>query len=86
MARLVANARQLNADLLSSMVKLTVSNSAERWLIPAFVFLLPEAVSAGVDCAARCGHRRRGGGLHAGAPRSLGAQRRPCRHPRADHR
>ena len=37
-ARLVANARQLNTDLLSSMVQLTVSNAAERWLIPAFVF------------------------------------------------
>lgn len=37
-ARLVANARGLDADLLSSMVQLTVSNAAERWLIPAFVF------------------------------------------------
>jgi hopene-associated glycosyltransferase HpnB len=37
-ARLVAHARKLNADLLSSMVQLTVSNNAERWLIPAFVF------------------------------------------------
>jgi hopene-associated glycosyltransferase HpnB len=37
-ARLVANARRLNSDLLSSMVLLTVSNGAERWLIPAFVF------------------------------------------------
>jgi hopene-associated glycosyltransferase HpnB len=37
-ARLVANAQRLNSDLLSSMVKLTVSNAAERWLIPAFVF------------------------------------------------
>ena len=37
-ARLVANARRLNTDLLSSMVQLTVSNPAERWLIPAFVF------------------------------------------------
>ncbi|HTB68682.1 MAG TPA: glycosyltransferase [Steroidobacteraceae bacterium] len=37
-ARLVANARRLDVDLLSSMVLLTVSNSAERWLIPAFVF------------------------------------------------
>jgi hopene-associated glycosyltransferase HpnB len=37
-ARLVANARRLNADLLSSMVQLAVSNNAERWLIPAFVF------------------------------------------------
>jgi hopene-associated glycosyltransferase HpnB len=37
-ARLVANARHLNTDLLSSMVELTVSNAAERWLIPAFVF------------------------------------------------
>lgn len=37
-ARLVANARKLNADLLSSMVQLAVSNNAERWLIPAFVF------------------------------------------------
>lgn len=37
-ARLVANARQLDTDLLSSMVQLTVSNGAERWLIPAFVF------------------------------------------------
>jgi hopene-associated glycosyltransferase HpnB len=37
-ARLVANARQLDTDLLSSMVRLTVSNGAERWLIPAFVF------------------------------------------------
>ncbi len=37
-ARLVANARLLNTDLLSSMVQLAVSNPAERWLIPAFVF------------------------------------------------
>jgi hopene-associated glycosyltransferase HpnB len=37
-ARLVARARQVRADLLSSMVQLTVSNAAERWLIPAFVF------------------------------------------------
>ena len=37
-ARLVANARSLRTDLLSSMVQLTVSNRAERWLIPAFVF------------------------------------------------
>ena len=37
-ARLVANARRLSTDLLSSMVQLTVSNNAERWLIPAFVF------------------------------------------------
>jgi len=37
-ARLVANAQHLNSDLLSSMVRLTVSNGAERWLIPAFVF------------------------------------------------
>jgi len=37
-ARLVANARRLNSDLLSSMVLLTVDNGAERWLIPAFVF------------------------------------------------
>ncbi len=37
-ARLVGNARALNADLLSSMVQLTISNNAERWLIPAFVF------------------------------------------------
>ena len=37
-ARLVANARRCNTDLLSSMVQLTVSNGAERWLIPAFVF------------------------------------------------
>ena len=37
-ARLVANARRLDTDLLSSMVQLTVSNAAERWLIPAFVF------------------------------------------------
>ena len=37
-ARLVANARQLDTDLLSSMVRLTVSSGAERWLIPAFVF------------------------------------------------
>ncbi|HTC52363.1 MAG TPA: glycosyltransferase [Steroidobacteraceae bacterium] len=37
-ARLVANARRLDADLLSSMVQLTVSHAAERWLIPAFVF------------------------------------------------
>ena len=37
-ARLVANARRLQSDLLSSMVQLSVSNGAERWLIPAFVF------------------------------------------------
>jgi hopene-associated glycosyltransferase HpnB len=37
-ARLVATARRLDTDLLSSMVQLTVSNGAERWLIPAFVF------------------------------------------------
>ena len=37
-ARLVANARRLNSDLLSSMVLLTVETGAERWLIPAFVF------------------------------------------------
>ncbi|HEY1900496.1 MAG TPA: glycosyltransferase [Steroidobacteraceae bacterium] len=37
-ARLVANAQRLDADLLSFMVQLTVSNAAERWLIPAFVF------------------------------------------------
>jgi hopene-associated glycosyltransferase HpnB len=37
-AHLVANARRLDSDLLSSMVELTVSNAAERWLIPAFVF------------------------------------------------
>ncbi|HTV77497.1 MAG TPA: glycosyltransferase [Steroidobacteraceae bacterium] len=37
-ANLVANARRLQSDLLSSMVRLTVSNAAERWLIPAFVF------------------------------------------------
>ena len=37
-ARLVANARRLDTDLLSSMVRLAVSNGAERWLIPAFVF------------------------------------------------
>lgn len=37
-ARLVANARRLHADLLSSMVQLSVGNAAERWLIPAFVF------------------------------------------------
>jgi len=37
-AHLVAHARQLNADLLSSMVQLSISNNAERWLIPAFVF------------------------------------------------
>jgi hopene-associated glycosyltransferase HpnB len=37
-AHLVGNARRLNTDLLSSMVQLTVSNHAERWLIPAFVF------------------------------------------------
>jgi hopene-associated glycosyltransferase HpnB len=37
-ARLVSRARQLDSDLLSSMVQLTVSNAAERWLIPAFVF------------------------------------------------
>jgi hopene-associated glycosyltransferase HpnB len=37
-ARLVANARRLDTDLLSSMVQLIVSNGAERWLIPAFVF------------------------------------------------
>jgi hopene-associated glycosyltransferase HpnB len=37
-ARLVANARRLNSDLLSSMVLLTIDNGAERWLIPAFVF------------------------------------------------
>jgi hopene-associated glycosyltransferase HpnB len=54
-ARLVANARQLNADLLSSMVQLTVSNNAERWLIPAFVFfflkLYPPAWIARPDAA-----------------------------------
>jgi hopene-associated glycosyltransferase HpnB len=38
-ARLVGNARRLDTDLLSSMVELTVSNTAERWLIPAFFFL-----------------------------------------------
>ena len=37
-AHLVGNARGLGTDLLSSMVELTVSNGAERWLIPAFVF------------------------------------------------
>ena len=37
-ARLVANARRLDADLLSSMVLLNVSKASERWLIPAFVF------------------------------------------------
>ena len=37
-ARLVANAQYLHTDLLSSMVLLTVSTVAERWLIPAFVF------------------------------------------------
>ncbi|HEY6457531.1 MAG TPA: glycosyltransferase [Steroidobacteraceae bacterium] len=37
-ARLLANARRLDADLLSSMVLLTISKSSERWLIPAFVF------------------------------------------------
>ena len=37
-ARLVANARRLQSDLLSSMVQLSVGNGAERWLIPAFVF------------------------------------------------
>lgn len=37
-ARLVANAGRLQTDLLSSMVQLSVSNAAERWLIPAFVF------------------------------------------------
>jgi hopene-associated glycosyltransferase HpnB len=37
-AHLVGNARSLDSDLLSSMVELTVSNAAERWLIPAFVF------------------------------------------------
>ena len=57
-ARLVANARRLSTDLLSSMVQLTVSNNAERWLIPAFVFFFlklyppawiarPDAASAG---------------------------------------
>jgi hopene-associated glycosyltransferase HpnB len=37
-ARLVANATRLDADLLSSMVLLYVSKASERWLIPAFVF------------------------------------------------
>ena len=37
-AHLVADARRLDSDLLSLMVELTVSNAAERWLIPAFVF------------------------------------------------
>jgi hopene-associated glycosyltransferase HpnB len=37
-ARLVAAARLLNTDLLSSMVQLTVRSGAECWLIPAFVF------------------------------------------------
>lgn len=37
-ARLVANAQKQDTDLLSSMVQLAVSNRAERWLIPAFVF------------------------------------------------
>ena len=37
-AHLVANARRLDTDLLSSMVRLSVSRGAERWLIPAFVF------------------------------------------------
>jgi hopene-associated glycosyltransferase HpnB len=37
-ARLVANARRLEADLLSSMVLLSVNQRSERWLIPAFVF------------------------------------------------
>jgi hopene-associated glycosyltransferase HpnB len=54
-ARLVAKARQLNTDLLSSMVRLTVSNNAERWLIPAFVFfflkLYPPAWIARPDAA-----------------------------------
>jgi hopene-associated glycosyltransferase HpnB len=57
-ARLVSRARQLDTDLLSSMVLLTVSNTAERWLIPAFVFFFlklyppawierPDAATAG---------------------------------------
>jgi hopene-associated glycosyltransferase HpnB len=54
-ARLVGNARRLNTDLLSSMVQLTVSNGAERWLIPAFVFfflkLYPPAWIAAGDAA-----------------------------------
>jgi hopene-associated glycosyltransferase HpnB len=54
-ARLVANARRLNADLLSSMVQLAISNSAERWLIPPFVFfflkLYPPAWIARPDAA-----------------------------------
>jgi hopene-associated glycosyltransferase HpnB len=37
-ARLVAHARRLDVDLLSSMVLLTVHSRPERWLIPAFVF------------------------------------------------
>jgi hopene-associated glycosyltransferase HpnB len=54
-ARLVAQAARLNTDLLSSMVLLTVSNKAERWLIPAFVFfflkLYPPAWIARDDAA-----------------------------------
>ncbi|HTY93393.1 MAG TPA: glycosyltransferase [Steroidobacteraceae bacterium] len=37
-ANLVATSQRLDLDLLSSMVRLSVSNAAERWLIPAFVF------------------------------------------------
>jgi hopene-associated glycosyltransferase HpnB len=55
-ARLVANAGRLDADLLSSMVLLTISNRPERWLIPAFVFfflkLYPPAWIAGAGATA----------------------------------
>jgi hopene-associated glycosyltransferase HpnB len=50
-ARLVANAQRLNADLLSSMVQLMVGNGAERWLIPAFVFFFLKLYPPAWICA-----------------------------------
>ena len=85
-ARLVANARRLDTDLLSSMVQLTVNNSAERWLIPAFVFFFLKLYPPAWIARSRCGERRRRGRLHAHAAAGTGACRRPCRHPRRDHR
>ncbi len=62
------------------MVQLTVSNTAERWLIPAFVFfflkLYPPAWIARDGAATG----RSGRWVHAGAPRGVGASRRSCGH------
>ena len=84
---LVAQAEAHSLVLASLTARWRCENLAERVHIPAFIYLLPDALSVRLGEPAGSRHGGRGRRLHAGARRRAARRRRHRDHPRrADRR